>query len=286
METEIRNLVIEDIPEADGLMNLAFSLPGNRQAEMRRYLTMQPDGFLTLREGGELTAMVGAVDYGTFAWIGLMAVKPERQRQGLGNLLMRQLLAWLDGRGCPMARLDASDAGEGLYRKFGFVDAGQALVFLKLDHDRTKPVQFEDSAGIQLMQAADLTEVVELDEHIAGARRENLLSIYRGDFPERSFVARSPSGKISGYLVAQRQKIGPWGCADPAAAAGLLQAALSLPYEDAPRVIVPVENEHARQVLLQAGFTEGKAHLHMRRGGDRLPGQRAKLYGQASFAVG
>jgi predicted N-acetyltransferase YhbS len=286
MDTEIRNLIPEDIPQADRLMNLAFASSGSRQDEIRRYLSMQPDGWLTLREAGELTAMVGAVDYGSFAWIGLMAVRPERQRQGLGNLLLGRLLAWLDGRGCPMARLDASVAGTDLYRKFGFVDAGQALVFLKPEYDRTKTVQYGNSAGIQPMQAADLPEVVELDEQIAGARREGLLSIYRGDFPERSFVARSRSGNVIGYLVAQRQKIGPWACADPAAAEGLLQAALSLPYEDVPRAIVPVENEHARLVLTQAGFTEGKPHLHMRRGGDQLPGQREKLYGQASYAVG
>ena len=286
MDTEIRNLVVEDIPQADRLMNLAFASNGSRQAEMRRYLSMQPDGWLTVREAGELVAMVGAVDYGSFAWIGLMAVRPERQRQGLGNLLMRRLLAWLDGRGCPMARLDASVAGTGLYRKFGFVDAGQALVFLKPEYDRTKTVQYGNSAGIQPMQAADLPEVVELDQQIVGARRESLFSIYRGDFPERSFVARSRSGKVTGYLVAQRQKIGPWACADPAAAEMLLQAALNLPYEDVPRAIVPVENEHARQVLTQAGFMEGRPHLHMRRGGDQLPGQRAKLYGQASYAVG
>ena len=286
MEPDIRNLTLEDIPEADRLMNLAFATSGSRQAEIRRYLTMQPDGWLTLREAGVLTAMVGAVDYGSFAWIGLMAVRPERQRQGLGNLLMRRLLAWLDGRGCPMARLDASVAGTGLYRKFGFVDAGQALVFLKSEYDRTEMVPYGNSAGIHPMQAADLPEVVELDQQIVGARRESLFSIYRGDFPERSFVARSRSGKVTGYLVAQRQKIGPWACADPAAAEMLLQAALNLPYEDVPRAIVPVENEHARQVLTQAGFMEGRPHLHMRRGGDQLPGQRAKLYGQASYAVG
>jgi predicted N-acetyltransferase YhbS len=286
MDIEIRNLVLEDIPEADRLMNLAFNSLGSRASELQRFITVAPEGWLAAWQDGELVAMGGAIDYGNFAWIGLMAVRPERQRQGLGNLLMGRLLAWLDGRGCPMARLDASVAGEGLYRKFGCVDAGQALVFLKPEYDRTKMVPYGNSAGIRPMQAADLPEVVELDQQIVGARRESLLSIYRSDFPERSFVARSRSGKIVGYLVAQWQKIGPWACADPAAAETLLQTALSLPYEDVPQAIVPVENEHARQVLTQAGFMEGRPHLHMRRGGDHLPGQRQRLYGQASYAVG
>lgn len=284
MEIEIRKLTLEDIPEADRVMNLAFGSVGSRASEIQRFITAQPEGWLAAWQGSELAALGGAIDYGSFAWIGLMAVRPERQRQGLGHLLMERILAWLDGRGCPMARLDASAAGVGLYRKFGFVDGGQTRVFLQTDF---KPQDAGLAPGISRIQPVDLAEVLAFDRTIFGGQRQRLLSAYLVDFDGRSFVGRGADGKISGYLVAQTQKIGPWLSEDEPTAAGLLQAALALSYgDDYPRAIVPGENEFACRVLTHAGFFEGLLHLHMRRGGDRLPGQRDKLYGQASYAVG
>jgi GNAT superfamily N-acetyltransferase len=284
METIIRNLTLEDIPEADRVMNLAFGSTGSRASELRRFITAAPEGWLVVMQGDELTAMGGAIDYGSFAWIGLMAVRPERQRQGLGHLLMERILVWLDGRGCPMSRLDASAAGTGLYRQFGFVDAGQTRVFLHTDF---KPQAADLAGGIAPFEAADLAEVLAFDRDIFGADRRRLLSAYLEDFSGRAYVGRGADGKITGYLVAQAQKIGPWVSQDEDTASGLLGAALGLSYgDDCMRALPPGENAAAARVLTRAGFFEGRIHLHMRRGGHGLPGQRDKLYGEASYAVG
>ena len=87
MEISIRNLSAADIPAADKIVMSAFGQSESRLDEMRRYLEIQPDGWFVAEQAGLLLGMVGAVDYGAFAYIGLMVVWPEFQGRGIGRLL-------------------------------------------------------------------------------------------------------------------------------------------------------------------------------------------------------
>src|SRR5512136_2677608 len=118
MEISIRNLSAADIEAADRIAQAAFGTPENRVAEMQRFLEMQPDGWFVAEQSGLLLGMVGAVDYGAFAYIGMMVVWPEFQGRGIGRLLMERLLGWLDQRGTP-SLLDATEMGYPLYKKLG-----------------------------------------------------------------------------------------------------------------------------------------------------------------------
>jgi predicted N-acetyltransferase YhbS len=282
MQIEIRNLFPSDIPTANAIVCSAFNSLESRAREIRRYLALQPDGWLLASNGDYPIGMVGAVDYGPFAWVGFMAVLPEYQHQGVGYQLMSHLLSWLDLRRCPMVRLDASVAGAYLYPKLGFVGDGNALIFTRYGSSRSGILP----NGIYCIQEADIPEVVSIDKSVFGARRENLILSYIHDFPERSFVSRSESGQVTGYLIAQEAKIGPWISIQDESAELLLKAALSLPNMDNLRLIVPSENLAAAELLKRYSFSVGDPHLHMRRGGGRLPGRRSLIYAQASFAVG
>lgn len=282
MKIKIRNLSPSDIPSADRIVCAAFNSNESRAKEISRYLSLQPDGWLLALAGDDPIGMVGAVDYGPFAWVGFMAVLPEMQRQGIGNQLMMHMLEWLERRCCPMVRLDASEAGTHLYPKLGFIGDGYAQIYAY-----NKPVSLGTPAGyVGQIQEKDITDVVSLDEAVFGAFRKNLLQSYIHDFPDRSFLTRSDAGQITGYLIAQEAKIGPWISILDESAEMLLKAALSLSYEDYLRVIVPSQNQSAAGLLKKVGFSEGDPHLHMRRGGESLPGKRSMIYAQASFAVG
>jgi len=84
----------------------AFGAPESHVADIRRYLALQPDGWLVAVAQGRPVGMVGAVDYGPFAWVGLMAVHAEAQQRGIGSALLQRLLTWLDARGTPMVLLN------------------------------------------------------------------------------------------------------------------------------------------------------------------------------------
>jgi ribosomal protein S18 acetylase RimI-like enzyme len=77
-------------------------------------------------EGTRLVGFARAISDGVSnAYVSTVAVLPSHQRRGIGRGLMERLLAdkptvkWV---------VHTSDAGEGLYREHGFVDATRMLV--------------------------------------------------------------------------------------------------------------------------------------------------------------
>src|SRR5512144_255210 len=126
----IRVLTEADLDIADAIMIPAYGVPRSRKRDLRRYLALQPDGWLLALLDGEPAGMGGAIDYGPFAYIGLMAVLPALQRRGIASAIMDRLLAWVAARGCPTALLDASPAGERLYEKLGFVDDDTVVQYI------------------------------------------------------------------------------------------------------------------------------------------------------------
>jgi GNAT superfamily N-acetyltransferase len=124
----IRNLGMVDVPTANNILVAAFASPRTFDRDLYRYLTFQPDGWFLALDDGKPVGTAGAVDYGPFAYIGLVSVLPDAQRKGIGVALMEHLLTWLDSRGCPMVILDASEAGARMYTRLGFVETDQTLV--------------------------------------------------------------------------------------------------------------------------------------------------------------
>src|SRR5947207_13834235 len=128
MSLSIRAMPCADLETAGGIVTAAFGSPYSRTDEVRRYLALRPDGWLLATLDGRPVGTVGAMDYGPYAYISLLAVHPSAQRRGIGLTLMERILAWLDARGCPMALLDATDYGVPLYRRLGFVEDDGTLV--------------------------------------------------------------------------------------------------------------------------------------------------------------
>jgi len=106
------------------------------------------------------------------------------------------------------------------------------------------------------------------------------------DFPERGFAVYDASGDMTGYLFAQTQRLGPWAACSPQDAETLLQAALTLSYKGVPLVIAPGTNTAASDLFGRYGFCHVLTNRHMQRGFSTMPGRRAAVYGQTSFAIG
>ena len=282
MEISIRGLTEADVAGADDVLRSAFSASDSYTAEIRRCLALQAEGWLVAIAQGLPVGMVGAVDYGPFAWVGLMGVHAEAQRRGVGSALMQRLLARLDARGTPMALLDATEAGARLYRRFGFVEDDQTYKFEHPGYRRSAC----QPAGVRLMQPEDVPAVIAFDTPIFGANRARLLRALLAEFPGRAFLIEDETGQVGGYLFAQTRRLGPWVAERPQEAELLLQVALSLPYEGAPSVVVPGMNMAAIEQVERLGFQLVGPHRHMRRGGIGSPRRRDAIYGQASFALG
>ncbi len=278
----LRRLTEADVGAADAIFRSAFGAAESRTVELRRYLALQPDGWLLALSDETPVGMVGAVDYGPFAYIGMLAVHPAAQRRGIGQALMRRLLTRLDARGTPLALLDATAAGAPVYLRLGFVETDQTVVYqLALP---PRPTALPER--VRVLGPADASALSEFDVPIFGADRTDVFRALLTELPGRAFTVHDDAGVPSGYLFAQGRRLGPWVAPRPQDAETLLQAALTLPYETAPVVLVPQSNRAAAGLLEHAGFERQHFTRHMQRGNDISPIQRARIHGLASFALG
>jgi N-acetylglutamate synthase-like GNAT family acetyltransferase len=216
----IRPLIKPDFVDADALLALAFNSHFSRMLDLQLYLKMQPDGWFVMQKEERLVGMVGALNYGTYAHVGFMAIHPDFQHQGLGMALMQHLLADLDDKNVPLVTLDASLAGEGLYAKMGFINLDETVTF-----QHPGQVTLADlPAGVEPMTVGDLDAVVQWDEPVFGAERLKVFQPFLEVFPGRIFIQRDNQGQINGFLVAQPRRIGPWAATDLQSAEHLLQS--------------------------------------------------------------
>lgn len=87
MAFHIRNLQPADCESAARVAQAAFGWVESRIGDLLRSFEVQPDGYFIAEQDGVTLGMVGAVDYGPFAYIGHMAVQPEFQGLGIGRRL-------------------------------------------------------------------------------------------------------------------------------------------------------------------------------------------------------
>jgi GNAT superfamily N-acetyltransferase len=281
MHSSIRPLQDIHLPAAAEVLRLAFRGSASRLEDLRLYRRIQPEGWFAAFQQERLVGMVGAACYGAFAHVGLMAVHPDCQRQGLGRLLMEFLLARLEQQTIPLVTLDASAAGRPLYEKLGFAACDDTLV---LERPINAPVP--DPTGEQPLTTAALAELAEADAPVFGADRRKVFQALGEFFPGRTFVQRDEQGRVSGWLCAQSSRLGPWVMLRPEGAEALLQAALALSYDVPLSVTVPSGNRPTLELLGRYGFVPVRSNTHMRRGPGSCPGQRERVYSQTSLAIG
>jgi GNAT superfamily N-acetyltransferase len=291
---EIERLTAATLAEADAVVVVAFGAPHSRLPELRRNLALEPDGWRLARVDGRAAGIGGAVVFGPFAYIGQVGVLPEFQRRGIASALMRELLAWLEARGCPVALLDASADGAQLYPHLGFVADDTVTVWRREEVPGTEPGTVSDARDvasasrltISPLGAAELAEVAAFDAPHFSVARPAVLAAYLDEYARRAFVARTAHGALVGYLFAQALTLGPWVAASSEAARALLARALALPFAEPPQALTPDANAEAAPLLRAAGFAPVRTLQHMRRGGAPLLDRRRTTYGQASFALG
>jgi len=282
MSLSIRSLSQDDLENADAILQSAFQSSDSRLIDLHLYRKIQPDGWFLALQNGTPVGIVGTTNYATFAHVGMMAVHPHAQRQGVGLALMQHLLAWLDRQHVLCVLLDASTAGQPLYEKLGFVAYDPVYVL-----QRRSGLSFHDyTPQVGPVSIRDLDELIACDTGIFGADRGRVLHALLTTFPERAFMLRDEEGQITGYIFAQQNRIGPWVVQRSQDAEVLLQAALSLPYAGTVSVVAPEENRAAVVLLSRYGFETVRVNRHMGRGASVPPRQRSRIYGQTSLALG
>jgi GNAT superfamily N-acetyltransferase len=278
MAVEFREILDDELEVARRILDAAYGPSLARAGRLRRYRSLDPTTWLLALDDGEPVGLGGAIDYGTFAYIGLVGVLQDIQRRGIGRAIMARLLALIDARGGRTSLLDATDAGAALYRTMGFVDDDTVRLFH--GEARGKP-----TAMARAMLRVDLAAVADLDRRVGVADRTALLSAYFDEYEGRAFVVEGDGGGIAGFAFAQASVVGPWVAERDDAAEATLDAALSCEFNGPLMIVVPGQNTTAASMLERRGFAFTRQLVHMRLG-EPVPRRRDRIYGQASMAAG
>lgn len=282
MELTLRSFTVDDVPAAGPIMDAAYGPSPQRRARLQEYIVLQPDGWVLALADGHAAGMGGFVDYGTLAYIGLIAVHPMFQRRGIARAVMQELLDRLMRRGNPLSVLDASAMGAPLYQQLGFVDIEQTYSFTL---DGSLP-PLPPANNIRPLHSDEFAALVDFDTAIFGACRADALQTLVSDTRHPVLVCEGSNGEIAGYLILQSHGIGPWLAHTDVAAERLLSAALTYSFEGPPRIIVPEANSTGIDLVRRYGFKQQRTLRHMQLGSDQVPGDRSHIYALANFSLG
>lgn len=163
--------------------------------EQRLFQTQWRPYFFVLRTEGKAQGFVSAVAYKESGWIGNLLVDPEQRGRGFGAALFDYALRFLRQSKLKRIWLTASEAGQPIYQRRGFVDIDRI--------DRW----VADGTGRQfLREEASIADLITLDSHCWGESRAPLLALLADD----GHVYRS--GQSIGLLQTGigSWQFGPW----------------------------------------------------------------------------
>ena len=278
----IRAMSAADIPAGLGLCRASHW--NQTEHDWLCFLIAAPDGALVAVENGNVIGTVATLPYGPFMWISMVLVDPAARHRGVGTLLLERGLALVPEN--VVARLDATPAGEVLYRKLGFAaEYGLARLFLDLKHAdalaRRSGETAKAAATVRPLAIADWPTLHTMDIRAFGASRASLLERLAKEAPEYAWVAER-HGRLQGYLLGRhgcvREHLGPLVADTPEAAALLLETCLSAHPERQVFLDVPDDQLAWRARLAEIGFVIERPFLRMHRGRLTAPGQTSQVY--------
>jgi hypothetical protein len=171
--------------------------------------------------------------------------------------------------------LEASAAGEPLYRSFGFEAGDETLMF---EGPRGSGSPSADARA----RESELATVAALDARAFGADRSGVLaSFFRRR--ERLAVVRDASRCIRGYAGLRDDVVGPWVADSATYAAAAFDAARSLAASATLRTFVRAGDSRARDIVEARGFGPVRRCRYMFRGEAVA---RPLRYGLLSFGEG
>ncbi len=194
MSFDLRLLTPRDFSSVDALLTAAYSRSASMLDDLVHYHRLQPDGWLLALKNERPVGMGGCLFYGTVARIGLMAVLPEMQHQGIGAAILQQLLSWCANRGATTVFLDATPAGVPLYARFGFLTFDCSCAYIQR---RPSPPVNPKASATRRLEASELPDLVSYDTARFGAQRSLVLTSYAEKYASRVFVAREGQGSMT-----------------------------------------------------------------------------------------
>jgi predicted N-acetyltransferase YhbS len=276
----IRAMTAADVPHAQAL-TASFGWP-HRQED---WALMQALGRgVVAEQNGRLVGTALCWRYGAdWATLGLIGVYAELQGQGVGQRLLRTLMAELEDRSLA---LYATRAGMSLYAAEGFAPTGTVVQYQGI---AARPEPAPPPHGMHLRPAApaDLPALAALDRLACGMDRTHLLATL---LDQPGGVALDHSGAVTGFALLRRfgrgHVIGPVAAPDVDCAKAMIAPVLDRYAGQFLRIDIPKESGLSAWLAATTGLIEAGAVIRMVRGTDASARCPVHTFGLASQAFG
>lgn len=257
---------------ADADIEDAFALSSaagwNQTADDWRVFVIHGRVFVERDEAARVVATAAILPYGSTAWLSMVLVQPALQHRGVASRLVEACLSCTDALGAA-AVLDATAAGEPVYRKLGF-QPGFAF-------ERWQGHVAAPPSGKRVAQGDEVEAMAYLDAVAGGTERRFLFDAFLSRPATQAWS--EGGGFVLSRAGVRAAQIGPLVAADETSAWRLLDTALQGTGGEI-FVDVPVRWTMLGKRLLSRGFARQRPFVRMARGGT-APMQA----GDAMFAV-
>ncbi|WP_321367426.1 GNAT family N-acetyltransferase [uncultured Desulfuromusa sp.] len=213
--------------------------------EQRLFQNQWRPSFFALWEQGHCCGFVSVVIYKTSGWIGNLLVHPSKRGNGYGSQLFDFAIGLLESNQSERIWLTASEQGEPLYRRRGFVPVDKIMRWVGSGTQ-------QQSKQDKNVSSTALTQLIELDYQCWKESRRPLLAILADDGiilnEEKSLALLQPGPDF--------WQLGPWLTSQPDTqeARQLLDNVSKRVPEDTPVVMDIIESSGLDLLLRQYGF--------------------------------
>ena len=218
----------------------------------------------------EMVGIGTTIVHNEVAWLAHIIVHPHYRRRGIGKQITQTLVEIAKTKNCSTIYLIATEQGEPVYKKAGFVIETEYLVYnnlAKKDWVISNNIQpykekYREQFRILDRNISGEDRMLHLEEHLV-----NAMVYHTGDILQGYFLPTLGEG-----LIIASSEI-----------AGIELLKLHLKHND--RVVIPKENKAAQHFLRETGFGEIKVIKRMRLGNERKV-QFTNIYNRIGGNVG
>jgi ribosomal protein S18 acetylase RimI-like enzyme len=275
-DVSIRPMNINDLKRA---MELSYLEGWNQTERDWRLLIENPLNICIVAEQNNLVAgtATGLNHSNEVGWIGMVIVDKTCRGQGVGKMLLTSMIELLSV--VRSVKLDATPAGEPLYRKLGFTE--ERLIYRMTNPSSGNPGK--DSSGFESIkiEPESLPAILNLDRELFGADRAYLIRTLFESYPGKAFMIRN-NGKPEGYVFGRDgirfNHIGPLFAFSPDAARSLFIKASESLFNKPVVLDVLDDKTNFTTWLESAGFVKQRYFIRMYLNNNSYPGQAQYQY--------
>ncbi len=259
MAISVREMTIKDIPLG---MRLKEQAGWNQTAaDWQRFLRLQPHGCFVGQWQGHDVATTTTCVFGSTAWIAMVLVDQQHRHRGIASYLVEHALRYLGRQNIATVRLDATQLGQPVYERLGFVADYELIRF---EGRAPSGGQQQDSDNIDRLES-----LKRLDRTATGTERAKFIECLLNEDP-KSVRLESYDEVPMGYAMfrpgANAIQIGPVVALDESIGCRLCDWVCQQ-FPGQPVIAdIPVENQSATRWAIDRGLTQQRRFTRMHRG--------------------